>query len=583
MPRNASPGRTNRVYKKVGLQSSSVDEGNEVLSGLLNGRDIAKSGFMGGADHLAQLRESEYETKESQIRENGYGSDNSENYLVIGGEGFLGRHIVEALLLHSSPSSQTPQYSLSSSFAQLKRYGSKINGDITENKGAVSKCDQPQIHILDLPPTSRYPPHPNLHYHSISLLSDFTPLLTQYNIKYVFHTASPPHGLTRDKYYSVNVVGTKNVIECCRKAGVKKLVYTSSTAVLFEGKDLKFVEECDDDAENMLNRKFFDAYTETKALAENIVLSSNNMLTENSTSATPLLTCAIRPAAIFGPRDNQLIPGFVDTVKDGHIRFRIGANTNLFDFTFVDNIVYAHLLAMEKMGCQKGIDGEAFNITNDQPVPFWSFQAHFVRRLLPPSHPVQSYIHQFCIPYSVALFFAIIVDFIVKILSPIVTIHPAFTSFRVGFVCKWQTYDISKAKKQLGYSAVVTIEEGIERTVEWVRTVDKWKTIWQLKTDSDRRNLLHGHIKANEGKDGHERRDDVSHPEQVIKTGVASVGKGPLLKPTIRITGDNMPVRRKRANKHMVKDSKDVDKDLDFNLNWKGKGQNRKIKMDAEN
>ena len=74
-----------------------------------------------------------------------------------------------------------------------------------------------------------------------------------------------------------------------------------------------------------------------------------------------------------------MIPGLYDVIKNGQTAFQVGDNTNLWDFTYVDNVVYAHILAAENLLIPKdklesgGAAGEAFFITNGQPVYFWDF------------------------------------------------------------------------------------------------------------------------------------------------------------------------------------------------------------------
>ena len=92
-----------------------------------------------------------------------------------------------------------------------------------------------------------------------------------------------------------------------------------------------------------------------------------------------LATCALRPSGIFGPGDRTLIPGMYDVIRNGQTAFQVGNNQNLWDFTYVDNVAYAHILAAENLlTAQNNLPngsaaGEAFFITNGQPVYFWDF------------------------------------------------------------------------------------------------------------------------------------------------------------------------------------------------------------------
>jgi sterol-4alpha-carboxylate 3-dehydrogenase (decarboxylating) len=104
----------------------------------------------------------------------------------------------------------------------------------------------------------------------------------------IIHTASP-HANLKDAalYWKVNVDGTKAVIAAAQASGVRKLVFTSSAGVVFNGGDIIGVDE-----RLPYPAQPFDAYNESKAKAEEAVLAANGQ--------GGLLTVALRPAGIFG-------------------------------------------------------------------------------------------------------------------------------------------------------------------------------------------------------------------------------------------------------------------------------------------
>ncbi|XP_033124998.1 sterol-4-alpha-carboxylate 3-dehydrogenase, decarboxylating-like, partial [Anneissia japonica] len=159
---------------------------------------------------------------------------------VVGGSGFLGQHLVEKLLADGYV---VRVFDIKHSF---------------DNKAV-------EFHIGDL-----------------CQPKDLLPALESADI--VFHCASPSSAcINKDLFYRVNVEGTKNVVEMCKKVGVKRLVLTSSASVLFEGIDLEGATE-----DTPYASKPIDYYTETKILQERIVL-------EASDPANGFLTVAIRP------------------------------------------------------------------------------------------------------------------------------------------------------------------------------------------------------------------------------------------------------------------------------------------------
>jgi sterol-4alpha-carboxylate 3-dehydrogenase (decarboxylating) len=114
------------------------------------------------------------------------------------------------------------------------------------------------------------------------------PFVLQSAATVVIHTASPIHGLGQAIYEKVNIVGTRTVIATCVQNGIKKLVFTSSAGVVFSGTE----EVVDVDERLDFPLVPMDAYNETKARAEALVLGANGR--------DGLMTCALRPAGIFG-------------------------------------------------------------------------------------------------------------------------------------------------------------------------------------------------------------------------------------------------------------------------------------------
>lgn len=153
----------------------------------------------------------------------------------------------------------------------------------------------------------------------------------------IIHTASPPAGLKNSSlYYKVNEEGTRTVIAAAMAAGVRKLVFTSSAGVIFNGTDIVDIDE-----RYPFPKEPLDAYNDSKAKAEALVLAANGQ--------GGLLTVALRPAGIFGPGDRQVMAGLYAVYEQGQTRYQIGDNRNLFDWTYVGNVARAHLLAADKL------------------------------------------------------------------------------------------------------------------------------------------------------------------------------------------------------------------------------------------
>ena len=148
-----------------------------------------------------------------------------------------------------------------------------------------------------------------------------------------------------EHFHSVNTTGTLNVIEACRRAGVRKLIYTSSPSVTFDGGD-----QCGINETQPYPTRWLCHYPHTKALAEQAVLRANGQ--------QGLLTCALRPHLIWGPRDAHLVPRLFDRARRGRLR-QVGNATNLVDMVHVENAAQAHLLAADALSEHSPVAGSA--------------------------------------------------------------------------------------------------------------------------------------------------------------------------------------------------------------------------------
>lgn len=208
----------------------------------------------------------------------------------------------------------------------------------------------------------------------------------------------------------------------------------------------------------------------SQGLAEELVLKANK------TNPSGMLTCAIRPAGITGEKDTLLSHKMLEQgylASNLTLRFQLGENNNLFDFTYVGNVAHGHLLAavkllataerIEKSGSgpldYERVDGEAFHITNDSPMYFWDF-AHALWSLLDrPVEPSQV----IALPEGVLSVIGGIAEGIFGLLGR----TPRLTRKAVRYSCMTRFYSCRKAKDRLGYQAVISMEEAIARTVSY--------------------------------------------------------------------------------------------------------------------
>jgi len=188
------------------------------------------------------------------------------------------------------------------------------------------------------------------------------------------------------------------------------------------------------------------------------------------------LTCAIRPAGIFGEGDVQLLPKIVGACRKGQSKFQVGPNTNMFDFTYVENVAHGHVLGVLALLQthkvlptvpldHERVDGEAFFITNGEPVYFWDF-ARAVWHEAGDRLPLSSVWH---LSADVAWTIGAILENLFWVLGK----KPNLTRAQVKYSSMSKYHSIAKAKQRLGYEPLVGLEEGIKRGVGYIVEQEK--------------------------------------------------------------------------------------------------------------
>jgi nucleoside-diphosphate-sugar epimerase len=255
----------------------------------------------------------------------------------------------------------------------------------------------------------------------------------------VFHVAAKP-GIWGDygDYHRTNVTGTQNVIAACRANEIRRLVYTSSPSVVFDGRDMEGVDE------SAPYPGHFEAhYPRTKALAEQLVRAAND---------PQLATLSLRPHLIWGPGDNHLLPRLVARARAGQLA-RIGSRAKLIDTVYVDNAAEAHLLAADRLAPGSPVAGKVYFISQGEPVPLWEM----VNRLLDAvgAPPVTREV-----PVWLAMALAWGFENTHRLTGN--QREPRLTRFVVRELSTAHWFDISAARRDLGYSPRLSIAEGLE-------------------------------------------------------------------------------------------------------------------------
>ncbi len=241
-------------------------------------------------------------------------------------------------------------------------------------------------------------------------------------------------------FHSVNTVGTRNVVECCLRHGVRKLVYTSSPSVTFTGEHQINENENAPYAKNWLCN-----YPRSKAMAEQHVLDSND--------PAELMTCALRPHLIWGPGDRHLIPRLIKRARLRQLR-RVGDGTNLVDTTYVENAAHAHLLAAKAMTADSPVCGSAYFISQGDAVNCWGFINEILALAGLPK-----------IKRKISFYWAWRLGAALEAYHEMMNKdeEPRMTRFLAAQLAKSHYFDISRARNDFGYRPIVSHEEGMRR------------------------------------------------------------------------------------------------------------------------
>lgn len=263
-------------------------------------------------------------------------------------------------------------------------------------------------------------------------------------IDVVFHTAGVAGIWGPWKhYFDSNVAATRNLVAGCQEHGVGRLVFTSSPSVVFDGSDQKGLDES-----APFPTRWLCHYPRSKALAERHVLESNG--------TRGLLTCALRPHLVWGPGDRHLVPGLIARRRANRL-WRVGDGSNLIDMVYIDNAAEAHCLAAQTLAPGSPAAGRAYFISQGEPVNCWEWINEILALVrLPPT------------PRHISLKAAWRLGAAMELFCRMVPFagEPSLTRFLAAQLGRSHYYDISAARRDLGYHPRVSKEEGMRRLAQ---------------------------------------------------------------------------------------------------------------------
>jgi 3beta-hydroxy-delta5-steroid dehydrogenase/steroid delta-isomerase len=238
---------------------------------------------------------------------------------------------------------------------------------------------------------------------------------------------------------SINVGGTKNVIQAAQRTGARRLVHTSSIMASF----CMNAAGSDESAPYSTSR---DLYTITKIAGERAVLDANGH--------GGLLTCAIRPGGIYGPGERLTYGRLVRALKMGVPLVIFGDGSARLDYVYIDNLVDAQLRAAERLTDGSPVCGEAYFLSDETPINAGQFSIELVKNMGLEAPLIR-------VPDPLARAIGATWERFYQVFG---RSKPLFTVANVKLCDIDHYFSIDKAKRHLGYAPRVDTKEGLRRT-----------------------------------------------------------------------------------------------------------------------
>ncbi|MFE7777098.1 NAD-dependent epimerase/dehydratase family protein [Streptomyces sp. NPDC057445] len=253
---------------------------------------------------------------------------------------------------------------------------------------------------------------------------------------------------TRAQFRDENVAGTDRLMGAARQAGARRFVFISSPSALMgvRGGDQLDIDESEPFPERHLN-----LYSETKAAAERLVLAAD---------ATDFTTVALRPRAVWGPRDHSgFMPRLIAKMMTGSLPDLSGGRPVYASLCYCENAADACVRAARA----DGVGGRAYFIADEKPVEIWSMLALIAERFggRPPTRQVS---------HGLLRALAFTADMVWKL--PPLARHssPPLSRYTLALLTRSATYDTSAARRDLT-PPTVDHDAGMARLEAWIDSI----------------------------------------------------------------------------------------------------------------
>lgn len=328
----------------------------------------------------------------------------SDKILITGAAGFVGSHLVEYLLAKKIPLSKLRLFvKTGESLENLPQLDFDIIYGDIRDKKAVKQA-----------------------------MKDVTT---------VYHLAARIDfdGKTYEEYEEVNVIGTKNFVEeAVKNKNFKKFINYSSIGVYGLPAGIGNIINWDESHEPT----FTNFYGRSKWEAEEVVRTAHKKY--------GLPYAIIRPASVYGPREKGPTLALYKAIKSGQFLL-IGDGNNKMHYVYVTDLVAATFLA----ATSKKTNGE-YIIAGEKPTAFIDVIKN-----------VSSSIGKSLPKIKIPKFLALVIAYCMQLVQKLTGISMPLFPSRVRTMTTTYYYNISKAKKELGYTPLIDFKSGAKMVGKW--------------------------------------------------------------------------------------------------------------------
>jgi nucleoside-diphosphate-sugar epimerase len=253
-----------------------------------------------------------------------------------------------------------------------------------------------------------------------------------YNIAAIYRQA----GVSMDTYRAVNATAVRRVVEAAARAGARRVVHCSTVGVHGD------VEHPPANEDAPL--KPGDAYQETKLEGERLAREAGERL--------DIEVVLVRPSGIYGPGDRRLLKLFRGVAR-GFFPI-LGRGEIYYHLTYIDDLVEGFRLCGEHPAAA----GRTYILAGGEVTTLKELVARIARvaGVRPPR------VHLPVWPFWIA-------GAALEAVCVPLGLEPPLHRRRVDFYTKSRAFDISRARREIGYSPQVGLDEGIARTLAWYR------------------------------------------------------------------------------------------------------------------